>query len=734
MKKITLILIFCFFYTFSISNANILNTRETRDFNFAVELFDKDINLAIEQFENFIKKYPRSSYLKDAYFWIGIGHLNLENFQDAAIKFQFIVDNFSKSDKYSPALYNLGLTYYKLSNFLLSAEYFQKFINIEKNKTKKSDFFAAALNYLGDCYFNLAKYQDAEKTYFEYLALSKNPEVEYKYFKALIHNKNYQAAYNFYNLTKFDTAINFDDSEYIKFSIYLGDIAAALNNFNEAISYYSKALANENSELINLIFLKLSQIYYSLKKPDESIEFLKKLANSKFENFKSEADYKIALIYYELKNYHSAIFHLKKSIENYPEDRFSEKINILVNLYYTIDDYQKVAETYEKHIKSNEKFNLITTLDLRIKIAYSYFKINQLEQALQLSSNLTISKSPQYYNLKYIELLAYYNLKDYFRVITEIKLLLLDDKLSDSFKYKFKKLLADSYFDIKDYGAAEKHYTELINLEHPEFNHYDILAALGVTYLKQNKFDFAELLIKNILAENTQTSLKFQQFILLFCETINNEIKSEYYLNELLKITNNAIISDKANFMLAQLNFKNKNYNISINNLKKISENYLTNDRYYLFALNYYNLKNYVNSIENLDKISDYSNDTNKIAKLYILNYYELQNYRNIIEKANLLSDAAELENKLFYSGIAHYYLKEFSTAKTLFEKFLENFNISTYYYQTLYYLAVCEFNLKNYDSALSLFLRLDASPEKNKFDYQKYLAYLYLQDNQNSK
>ncbi|WHL24786.1 MAG: tol-pal system protein YbgF [Candidatus Blochmannia vicinus] len=69
----------------------------------------KQYNQAIEAFQNFIKKYPKSIYQSNSHYWLGQLYYNKGNKDDASYHFALVVKNYPKSIKASDALLKIGI-------------------------------------------------------------------------------------------------------------------------------------------------------------------------------------------------------------------------------------------------------------------------------------------------------------------------------------------------------------------------------------------------------------------------------------------------------------------------------------------------------------------------------------------------------------------------------------------------------------------------------------------------
>lgn len=93
------------------SSAPVQSGDANTDYNAAIALVqDKSRQAeAIAAFQSFIKKYPDSTYLPNAHYWLGQLNYNQGKRDDAAYYFANVVKNYPKSPKAPDAMYKVGV-------------------------------------------------------------------------------------------------------------------------------------------------------------------------------------------------------------------------------------------------------------------------------------------------------------------------------------------------------------------------------------------------------------------------------------------------------------------------------------------------------------------------------------------------------------------------------------------------------------------------------------------------
>ncbi len=93
------------------SDAPVQGGDANTDYNAAIALVQDKSRQddAIAAFQNFVKKYPDSTYQPNANYWLGQLNYNKGKKDDAAFYFASVVKNYPKSPKASDAMYKVGL-------------------------------------------------------------------------------------------------------------------------------------------------------------------------------------------------------------------------------------------------------------------------------------------------------------------------------------------------------------------------------------------------------------------------------------------------------------------------------------------------------------------------------------------------------------------------------------------------------------------------------------------------
>jgi tol-pal system protein YbgF len=83
----------------------------------AKQAFDNaDYEGAREQFEAFLKKYPKSQIADNAQFWIGETYYREKWYEKAILEYQKVIENYPKGNKVQASLLKQGLAFFNLGD------------------------------------------------------------------------------------------------------------------------------------------------------------------------------------------------------------------------------------------------------------------------------------------------------------------------------------------------------------------------------------------------------------------------------------------------------------------------------------------------------------------------------------------------------------------------------------------------------------------------------------------
>ncbi len=138
------------------------NIAEEQDYAFARGLFkDGLFQLAVEQFENFVKKYPQAVQVQDAKFLRADCHFQLAQYPTAVKEFTEFVNEYPVSILSDNARFRLGDSYSKLNRNLDAIASYKSILDHPLNPAVAGE----AAYWIGEIYFKEADFNNALKYY-----------------------------------------------------------------------------------------------------------------------------------------------------------------------------------------------------------------------------------------------------------------------------------------------------------------------------------------------------------------------------------------------------------------------------------------------------------------------------------------------------------------------------------------------------------------------------------------
>ncbi len=504
----------------------------------------------------------------------------------------------------------------------------------------------------------------------------KTPEANYRQGEELFEQQAYSPALKvFEQLLSHDLLTSELEKENAEY--YCTACAVELGNKDALYRVESFAASHPESNWLPLLSFDLGKIYFDKRKYSQSLESLNNVSvknlskeqsselfymmgvcqmkksdfdaaiislnkvDSKYEKLSSNANYYKAHIYYHMGDYEKALPEFK-SLEN--NRQFNKYVpNYLINIYYYYGNYQKVIDEGILYIpKADRK----SKADIARLIANSYYELNNYEKALE------------YYQV--------------FENTSRRKL-----TASEHYRMGYTKFISGKYNDaIRNFQQA---CTEKSELAQNAWYH------LGFCYLNTSEQKFAQnafLKAYKLNDDDFITTDALFNYIKVSIEQggdlYNNPLT---ILQEFISENLNNPRIDEAYDLMAQLYLSSKNYNAALKSIEKtVSPNIKLKQVYqqlaYSQGVDYFNCGSFTDAIIYFNKSLKYTPDKETQALA------------------------------TYWYADALYRQKKFNDAKAKYNQFLNypQAGKSELYNKSLYNIAYCSFNLKQYSLAIKQF------------------------------
>ncbi len=500
---------------------------------------------SLEEGKRFLEKYSGSSGWKDILLLKGLCLQKLGRYSEAESAYQSVINIAPDSEVGGKALYLLGLTYYEQGDY-------QSLITSYRNlvsgiSSPPGGWLAGAYYYIGEAYYQLGRYGEAEEMY-SYVVENYPGSEMAKYAKsglvacateqgkfdlALIINREFLECYGegdkdvdkvaklqvanlYFNKRDYKNSLSF----YRRFvEEYHRDEMVAQVLYREGLSfyrlgYYSEAIKTwktiidrkRGSKVVLQALDRAAYTSFGLGNYNEAIKLYRKLFTEfpQTEQAK-EAQLHIAESFYNAKEYEKAIREYQKFIETYPEDSRKEQAleGIKVSYYEKATGEGSSDEGLENFVNRYPGESL--TGEAYWQLGVRSFERGKYNKAIKNFQKVIVdyphvsSAKVAYYYLGE----AYYALKkfdDSIRAFQNFVSSYPEDELTETAKFH----LANGLFQAGEVEKSIGHYREILE-QYPD-SRFAIHTRLNIAlaYKKLNEWKKAVEEYKNFIEQHPE--------------------------------------------------------------------------------------------------------------------------------------------------------------------------------------------------------------------------------------
>ncbi|MDA3780621.1 MAG: tetratricopeptide repeat protein [Bacteroidales bacterium] len=330
--------------------------KEEALFNYAVityEMFHSPFNEAISAFHEFIKSYPQSDRLDDAYNFLVMAYMYTSNYKEALTSLDKIKSKDPAiKEAYQKVAYYRGLELYNNLHYADAVIIFQKSL---KYSIYNKGIAARSYYWLAEANYQLEKFNEAKKQYNKFILC---PGA----FQADEFNiAHYNLAYSYFKLKDYSNAIlwfrkflNFENNNKTErvadANNRIADCYFIRRSYWLAIDYYDKAIE------LNLLDkdYALFQRGFALglvKRPNKKIPTLKRLIAEHPESaYIDDALFELGKTYTNIQDNENAILKYEAIVNDYPTSSYMKRSLVQLGLINYNKDNNEVAMKYYKRV------------------------------------------------------------------------------------------------------------------------------------------------------------------------------------------------------------------------------------------------------------------------------------------------------------------------------------------------------------------------------------------------
>ncbi|MCM8783557.1 MAG: tetratricopeptide repeat protein [Candidatus Omnitrophica bacterium] len=664
---------------------------EEEDFAFAKRTFeDKFYEVAIKQFETFLKNYPESGKINQVHLFLAQCYYHLDKLLPALSELELIAKKQLEKELTEAVLYWLGEVYLKGKDFSTAREYFLKIIN----SFPESAYKDYALHALALSHYDTDDVKEAifwwDKLDTDLLSEEIAQEVlMYKgkgYFKLGRYDSAKECFLFFIN--RFPKGRFLDEAYY-----YLGEISFRTFDYNDALDNYSKVILRfPRSSFLEMARIGIAWVYLETGRYEEAEKYFKNFIETR--QGTSVLDYAfvgLANTLVKLNRYNDAIDVYEKIIKEFPESShvFSAHVG-KAECLYSLARYNEAIDFCKEAIRrfnrQHEKDDFYYTM------GWAYRKLGKLDEAV----------------LIFEDIVHYSN----------------DEQL----KVSSLSCLGDIYLEKEDYVKAQEFY-DIVLKEYPGSLYVDYAQMqLGLIFYRMERYDAAIIALRNLILNFPSTRFKegANYYLAMSYFKQRDYVRAE---EEFAKLSNSSAYGEEAEIKRGVCLMNSGKYREAIDWFKKI-RSIIRTDKH-LLALDYYNAwayyftgkeKEFLKAIDNILKRypdSDFSPDIIFWLGEY---YYQKKDFVKAEEYfAQLVSRFPHddlVDDVYYWLGWTSYHKKDFLASIRYFEKILDSCSGSPFVPEALYRKGKILCEMRMFSEAEDVFRQLEKRFPDTRFFY----------------
>ncbi|QTD39365.1 tetratricopeptide repeat protein [Polaribacter batillariae] len=691
---------------------------------------------------------------------IGESYFNLEKY---AASIPYLKNYRGKKGKWNNTdYYQLGYAYYKQNDFENAINNFNKIID-QKNNVSQN-----AYSHLGECYLKVGQKNEALNAFKSASEMSFDVNIQQD--AALNYAKlSYEAGNPFEPvsevlqnyLKKYPKSKAYQEINKLVVSSFINE-----QNYQGAIDFLSQKKSEENTALIIEVSLYRGIQLFNEEKYKEALPFFSQAKKSTITQVKERAQFWEAEAAYRLENYQEAITKLEalNTSLTSSKNEFKRTDYTIGYAYFKLKKYEKSIVAFKKFL-AKDSIDADTKYDAIIRLGDGYFASRNYTEAVKSYKIVADELGPNSDYAQYQIGMSYGFTDDDEAKITALKKVLNDyqnSNLKDDALYQ----IANTYIKIKDHKNAHIAYNRLLEKYPNSVFLSRALLRQGLLYYNDNMNQQALKKYKEVVARfsnspealeavanarnvyidegnlddyiNWMRTLKFVNVSNADIDNTSFAVAEKKYFeannkNEIVKSLvdysrkfPDGIHKIKANYYLADVYFKTKQYQSAIIPLKNVIDegrNEFSEEALSKLSQIYLQNGNYNEALPVLDKLELEANSAENIlfAQSNLMKaYFETEAYDFAIEYAKKILQQDKIDTNLkndaqIIIARSSFKTEDFRTAEEFFNE-IEKTASGALKAEALYYNAYFKNQQKEYAASNKVVQKLIAGYANYKY------------------
>lgn len=451
------------------------------------ELAYNPYNEAIKAFQLYIKNYPNSGRIDEAYTYLVNVFTTTRNYKGALEAIDAIkVPTPELKQAYQKVAYYRGVDLYNNAEYSEAAKMFDKASSSRYDKNIVSD----AVYWKGESYFKLNDYNKAIDSYMQYIAEPGSIG------KSELSDANYNIGYSYYKLKDYDNS-NLWFRKFVTFKPQadakkindaynrIGDGYFMQHDYSNAADYYDQSYKMKQMNPDYALYQK-AMANGVLKKYSSKIADLQSFISAYPKSaYIQKAKYELALTYEKDNQNDVALDLYKKFIDEYPAStNINSALSKIGLIYFRKNDDENALVYFDKLIKRDRKSPEANAAINNVKQIYTAKgNVQQLETYLS-SIGATIPQM-ELDSLSYIAGRNHYQAADYKTSVADFENYI--KKFPEGFYIlPVTAMKADADDRIGNTDAALAGYSYVISKNKSEFTEQSLYRGADISFKKQN--------------------------------------------------------------------------------------------------------------------------------------------------------------------------------------------------------------------------------------------------------
>jgi tetratricopeptide (TPR) repeat protein len=751
---------------YGIAESTLKEIADNKSYKAEISYYLLDISFKSGKFERCIKvgtellKTSSKKDISEISKIVGESYFNLQQYQEAI---PYLKAYEGKKGKWTNTdYYQLGYVFFKQNDFENAITYFNKIID-EKNAVSQNAYY-----HLAECYLNTDKKTEALNAFKTASEMSFNTEIQED--AALNYAKlSYEAGNPFQNVS--DVLQDFlkkypNSSAYIEINELVVSSFIHQQDYQGALEYLKKKNSTENIALTNEVSLYRGMQLFNDNKYQESLPYFVKSKESKEVEIYQKGNYWEAETLFRLENYEEAAakFISTKRILKSNKEEFSLIDYNIGYSYFKLKEYGNAINSFKQFIANGQSDKAINE-DAYVRLGDSYFANRNYADAIKSYENVVRNLGSDADYAEY-QIGMSHGFRDESDEKINALTRVVNNYKSSSLKDDALFQLANTYIKIKNNAKAHQAYDRLLE-NHPKSSFLSkALVRQGLLYYSDNEnkkaLDKFKLTVqkfpntpdaiqavnnaKNIYLDDDNLDeyvawVKKLDFIKVSEDDLDNSTfviaERKYFegktndgiiaaLNKYLEKYSKGTHSLKANYYLADILFKDKQFDKAIVNYQtvlKAGASEYNEDALAKLSQIYLEKQNFKEALPLLERLEQeaYAVENIQFAQSNLMKgYYETKEYAKAISYAKKVLSLDKDKNSLMDDAktiIARAAFKtaDFDTAQEYYSSIEKNAT-GELKAETLYYNSFFKNQQKKYEASNKVIQELIADYSAYKY------------------